>query len=47
MVYQVEYNTVSQRIGAPNVDLRIRTVDLEPRVAKALVRKGVISLWRQ
>ena len=47
MVYQIEYNTVGQSIGDPNVDVRIRTVDLEPRVTKALVRKGVISLWRQ
>jgi hypothetical protein len=47
MVYYLEYNTVGQRTGAPNVDVKIRTLDLEPRFIKALVGKGAIGLWRQ
>lgn len=43
----MEYNTVGQRTGAPNVDVKIRTLDLEPRFIKALVGKGAIGLWRQ
>lgn len=47
MVYHIEYNRVGQRMGVPNADVKIRTVDLEPRVIKAFIGKGAISLWRQ
>jgi hypothetical protein len=47
VVYHIEYNTVVQRMGAPNAGVKMHTVDLEPQIIKALARKGAISLWRQ